>query len=328
VPPPRWIQVSLFPLGVAVMTALALAGPALDPASALGLPPAANDVLVLLGAIVLVYPAIALSERLWPWRPEWNRPAGDVRADVAHLLLTGATANALFGASARVGAVAAAAWIAARTDGGLWPLGSHPLLQLALALWLAELGHWLFHWISHVQPLVWRLHAAHHSAPRLYWLNATRFHVLDLFCLVSFQTFPLIALGIDRDAFLAYAIFSALYGQLQHANVDVRTGPLDFVFSTPRLHRWHHSTDPREGNANYGAILIFWDLLFRTFFRPRARVLDGPVGIADLPRFPAGWVGQQLAPFRWAAIRRANAAPRGSIPGLDGAASTGDGRLA
>jgi hypothetical protein len=42
-------------------------------------------------------------------------------------------------------------------------------------------------------------------------------------------------------------------------------------------------------------------------------VLDGPVGIADLPRFPAGWVGQQLAPFRWAAIRRANAA--GAPPG-------------
>lgn len=93
---------------------------------------------------------------------------------------------------------------------------------------------------------------------------------------------------------------------LVHANVDVRTGLLDFVFSTPGLHRWHHSTDPREGNANYAAILIFWDLLFKTFLRPRGRSLEGPVGIAALPRFQSGWVGQQLAPFQWDAIRRRN----------------------
>jgi sterol desaturase/sphingolipid hydroxylase (fatty acid hydroxylase superfamily) len=301
---PRRIQLSLFPLLVLVMTALALVGPRIDPAAALGLPPAANDGLVLLGAIFLVYPAIAACERLWPWRREWNRPHGDVRADVLHLLFTGPTANALFGASVRVGALAISEWVAARTGGGLWTSDAHPLFQLALAIWLAELGHWVFHWISHVHPLVWRLHAAHHSAPRLYWLNATRFNLLDLFFLISFQSFPLIALGIDRDAYLSYAIFAALYGQLQHANVDLRTNVLDFVFSTPGLHRWHHSTDPREGNANYGAILIFWDLLFRTFFRPRGRALEGPVGIAALPRFPAGWLGQQLAPFRWAAIRR------------------------
>jgi sterol desaturase/sphingolipid hydroxylase (fatty acid hydroxylase superfamily) len=309
VPAQRLAQLSLFPLFVLGMTALARVGPGLDPAGALGLPAPANDVLVLLGAIALVYPAIALCERLLPYRREWRCAQGDLRADVVHLLFTGAAANAIFGSTVRVAAVGAAAWLAARSGGGLWPADAPLLLQLALAVWLAELGHWAFHRLSHEQPLVWRLHAAHHSAPRLYWLNATRFHVLDLFCLVSFQAFPLIALGIGRDGFLAYAIFSALYGQLQHANVDLRTGPLDFVFSTPGLHRWHHSTDVREGNANYGAILIFWDLLFRTFFRPHGRVFDGRVGIADLPRFPSGWLGQQLAPLRWARIRRENAAP-------------------
>jgi sterol desaturase/sphingolipid hydroxylase (fatty acid hydroxylase superfamily) len=302
--------VSLFPLFVAAITALALLGPRLDPASALGLPVVANDGLVLLGAILLVYPALALCERVLPHRREWRRPHGDVRADMAHLLLSGVTANALFGATLRVVALALAGMVAARTGGGLWPTGSPLLAQLVLAVWLAELGHWAFHRLSHEQPLVWRLHAPHHSAPRLYWLNATRFHVLDLFCLIAFQSVPLLVLGIGRDGFLAYAIFQALYGQLQHANVDVRTGWLDFVFSTPGLHRWHHSTDLREGNANYGAILIFWDLVFGTFFRPRGRSFEGAVGIAALPRFPSSWLGQQLAPFRWTEILRANRSPR------------------
>ena len=35
---------------------------------------------------------------------------------------------------------------------------------------------------------MWRVHAAHHSAPRLYWLNATRFHPFDLFGLIVCQT--------------------------------------------------------------------------------------------------------------------------------------------
>lgn len=304
----RCLQLSLFPLFVLAMGALSLWTPSLNLAAPLGLPPATREILSLLLPIALVYPAIAASERLLPYREDWRRPEGDVRSDALHLLFTGAAANALFDATTRAGAVGAGAWLSARLGGELWPVEAPLPVQLVLAIWIAELGHWLFHWISHENPLVWRLHAAHHSAPRLYWLNATRFHVLDLFCLVSFQTVPLIALGIGRDGFLAYAVFSALYGQLQHCNADLRTGPLDFVFSTPALHRWHHSRDPREGNTNYGAILILWDHAFRTFFRPRGRSFEGPVGIRDLPRFPRGYLGQQLSPFRWARIRRENAA--------------------
>ena len=35
--------------------------------------------------------------------------------------------------------------------------------------------------MMHEVPWLWRFHATHHSAPRLYWLNAGRFHPLDLF---------------------------------------------------------------------------------------------------------------------------------------------------
>jgi len=35
-------------------------------------------------------------------------------------------------------------------------------------------------------------------------------------------------------------------------------------------------TDARIGNANYGAILSSWDLVFRTFVRPNDGRFEGP----------------------------------------------------
>ncbi len=101
-----------------------------------------------------------------------------------------------------------------------------------------------------------------------------------------------------------YVLFSAVHGQLQHGNIELRTRALDWLFSTPGLHRFHHSTDTREGNANYGAILIGWDLVFRSFFRPRDRGFEGPVGIAALPAFPQRYFAQLASPFRWSRIER------------------------
>jgi sterol desaturase/sphingolipid hydroxylase (fatty acid hydroxylase superfamily) len=299
-------SIAIFPLLVVAMGAYAIRAPSLDLARRLGAPAAANDALILLSALLLFYPVIALLECWLPHRREWRNAQGDLRADVMHLLFTGAIANALFAATALGAAIAASAWLSNQLGAALWPLGWPPLAQLALAIAVAELGHYAFHRISHEQPLIWRLHATHHSAPRLYWLNATRFHVIDLFFLLWFQAFPLIALGADRSALLSYTIFAAVYGQLQHGNLELRTGPLDWIFSTPGLHRWHHSRNSKEGNHNYGAILSGWDLVFGSFWRPRGREFSGPLGIGKLPRFPAGYLGQQLSPLRWARIRLEN----------------------
>jgi len=301
---------ALFPLLVAAMAAFALWGSTAQLAPALGLPPDANAGLVTLAAVVAFYALVALLERAFPHRGEWARAGGDVRTDALHLIFTGPLTNAAFDATLRTGAAAAGAALAARVGHGLWPSHWPPLAQLALALLVAELGHYGFHRLSHEHPVVWRVHAVHHSPHRLYWLNATRFHPLDLFALIACQSAPLLALGIDARAMLAYTLFAVVYGQLQHANVELRTGWLDRVFSTPGLHRFHHSTDPREGNRNYGAILIAWDLAFGTFFRPGGGAFAGPVGIGALPRFPAGYLGQLAAPFRWSRIRRENEAVR------------------
>jgi sterol desaturase/sphingolipid hydroxylase (fatty acid hydroxylase superfamily) len=292
------------------MAAFALGASHPGVAAALGLAPGSHGAVAALGAVFVFYPVVALLERVFPHRAEWSRARGDVRTDATHLVLTGPLTSALFDATLRGAAVGAGAALAARFGTGLWPDHWPILGQLGLAVLVAELGHYGFHRLSHEHALVWRVHAVHHSAPRLYWLNATRFHPLDLFALIACQTLPLLALGIEARAMLAYTLFQIVYGQLQHANVELRTGWLDRVFSTPGLHRYHHSTDPREGNRNYGAILSVWDSAFGTYLRPTGRGFAGPIGLGALPSFPAGYLGQLAAPFRWARILRESGADR------------------
>jgi ornithine lipid hydroxylase len=81
------------------------------------------------------------------------------------------------------------------------------------------------------------------------------------------------------------------------------------VFSKPGLHRFHHSTDAREGNQNYGAILSAWDTAFGTFPPGRPR-LRGPDRARSAAALPADYLGQLAAPFRWARIVRENGADR------------------
>jgi sterol desaturase/sphingolipid hydroxylase (fatty acid hydroxylase superfamily) len=298
----------LFPAVVGAQLGYALATPSLDLAGRLGLPAATNAALRPLSAIALFYTLIALLERAFPYRPEWNRSHGDVRADLLHLLFTGQGAQGLFLALAAGPLIALSGLVSSASGAPLWPSGAPALVQLALALVLGELGHYAFHRLSHESPLVWRLHAAHHSAPRLYWLNATRFHVLDLFLLITCESLPLALLGAGAEVLGPYFVFRAVYGQVQHCNVDMRTPRwLDWLWSSPGVHRFHHSTLAREGNTNYGAVLNVWDHVFGSFYRPAAP-FAGPVGIGPLPHFPAGYLAQQLSPFRWARLRASSQA--------------------
>jgi sterol desaturase/sphingolipid hydroxylase (fatty acid hydroxylase superfamily) len=268
----------------------------------LGLPAA------VLGAQVVATLAIALAERALPYRSEWNRSHGDILVDALHGVVSAlGTIKVARPFVVLIGSTAAG-WLSERVGTRLWPTDAHPMVQLALALPIAELPqYWLHRW-QHEYDLLWRFHAVHHSAPRLYWLNAARFHPVDLGLLNVVGYLPLVALGCPADVIVLFGLFDAVFGMLQHCNVDVRLGPLNRIFSMAEPHRWHHSRTLVEANTNYGSNLIVWDLVFGTFYLPTDRDPPTSIGIADLPRFPMSYIGQLEAPFRWRRIRAANAA--------------------
>ncbi len=249
-----------------------------------------------LAASALATGMVVVFERLLPYRSAWSRSHNDFWTDLAHFSISGGLVEAL-----RTGLFAACALLAVHVSGWvgapLWPV-SWPLpLQLTLALLLTELGAYLFHRLSHTRALLWRVHAMHHTVPRLYWLNAARLHPADTFLSILVAIAPLVVMGAGPHLLSLYLVVVYAHGLLQHSNVDTRLGALNWIFAGAELHRWHHSQEHAEQQSNYGGVLIIWDLLFGTRFLPE-REPPVEVGLGTAGEFPMDYAGQLLSPFR------------------------------
>jgi sterol desaturase/sphingolipid hydroxylase (fatty acid hydroxylase superfamily) len=292
----------LFERSVSVLFFPAVLGGALV-AGARILETGGNPVSVL-GPAALV---VLVAERLWPHFVSWQRSHGDVLVDLAHVVSVTVAAFATQWLVPLLLAPAAATFAALGTE-RLWPASAPLLAQLPLALVVGELVQYWSHRLSHEWRPLWRLHATHHSAARLYFLNAARFHPLDIVIDTTAGLLPLVLLGCPPGVMALFALFTSVFGYLQHCNVRVTLGPLNYVFSMAELHRWHHAKAASEANTNYGSNLILWDLVFGTFFWPRDREPPEDIGIPGLNAFPQTYWAQLASPFRWGAIQAASRA--------------------
>ena len=248
------------------------------------------------------YLVVIAAERLHPFVPGWNRSHGDMGTDAAWGG-TGLVTGALFGTVTTAVGAFIGTYLSAWFGASLWPAGWPLAAQLALAVVIVEFFHYWIHRFEHEWDWLWSVHATHHSAPRLYWLNALRFHFLDTALLNLGYIAPLVALGAPAPVFTLWIVLSSVHGICQHANMQVRCGPLNWVFSMAELHRWHHSRLVRESNTNYGQNIILWDIVFGTRFLPSDREPPEDIGIANLPAFPMTWWEQLWSPLRWSRIK-------------------------
>ncbi len=131
-------------------------------------------------------------------------------------------------------------------------------------LWIEFAEYWL-HRAHHGQPLLWQLHALHHGSERLYWLNNFRLHPLNHVLKTGAGLLRLWLAGASDLVLLGAAALTQPLLMLQRANIDLKSGWLNRVFSTNEVHRGHHSTEPHEANANYGSALVLWDHVFGTY---------------------------------------------------------------
>ncbi len=238
---------------------------------------------------------IALFERLMPYEKTWQKRDGETFNDIAHTLLNkgGVQIAAAIGTSFPM-AVATVAQPALSYHSHFWPDQWLMAFQVVLGLVIAEFGLYMAHRLAHEHLSLWRFHALHHSVERLWVINTGRFHVIDTLFKIALGQIPLYLLGAPLPVFLWIGAVTAFIGLLTHCNVDMRTGPLDLIFSTPRLHRWHHSKILAEGNTNYGENLVIWDQLLGTFYNP-PRPSSTDIGITG--KVAKGFLAQLIQPF-------------------------------
>ncbi len=252
-----------------------------------------HDVLWFNIVYVFFAVTIGLTERILPHERAWLEDDKQTFVNLAHTLLSKGLVQVVVVVSATVGLAELIQPVAGTTT-GFWP-GSWPMpAQVLLGLVVAEFGLYWAHRLSHEFPLLWRFHAVHHSATRLWFINTGRFHIVDAAISIALSQPLLFLLGAPVDVFLWTGAITAYIGMLTHCNIEMRFGILSYIFNTPGLHRWHHSMDIREGNMNYGENLMLWDFVFKSFFNPD-RPPPSKIGIhGDMP---ASFIGQLKHPF-------------------------------
>ena len=238
--------------------------------------------------------ALFVLERQRPHLHEWLKSDHQEWADLGHTALTKSAVQLLvislgfLGITSSVGGPAGTGW---------WPNHWPMFAQVGLGLLIAEFGLYWGHRLAHEWSWLWRFHAVHHSARKLWFFNTGRFHFIDTLKSLLLSGVLLALAGAPNTVVIWIGSITAYIGFLTHCNIRMHNPWISYVFNTPRLHRWHHSMDLKEGNKNYGENLMLWDVVFGTFFDDQSRPPPREIGIRDA--MPRGFAGQMLAPFRW-----------------------------
>ncbi len=253
-----------------------------------------NDMMMRFFNLAYLFLIVSLYflERAMPHERKWLAADGQSFANIAHTLTSKGTVQILLIFGGVIGL--AGMFESGALDYGLWP-GSWPMVaQIALGVVASEFALYWAHRLAHEIPFLWRFHAVHHSVLKLWFVNTGRFHFIDSLISVVLGMVPLILLGAPMEIIQWQAAITAFIGMLTHCNVEMRFGPLSWVFNTPGLHRWHHSRKLEEGNRNYCENVMIWDQVFGTYINPKRRPPDN-IGIGDF--MPEKFSHQLLWPF-------------------------------
>jgi len=142
------------------------------------------------------------------------------------------------------------------------------VLAALLGVCISDFLYYWFHRFQHESKFLWQEHKLHHMDEELCalyrqsWLEglfqgpATAIPIAILFKLDPVQG------GYVGYVFAAWAVFI-------HTNVRLHLGPISVLFSSPQVHRIHHSRVREHHDPNYAAYFPIWDIIFGTYHHPR-----------------------------------------------------------
>ncbi|WP_373077231.1 sterol desaturase family protein [Zhongshania sp.] len=232
--------------------------------------------------------AVALLERVSPYIDRWNKDHGDSGADILHaafsltLIFVSAEIVSLFRQQLPISSA--------------WPVHAPIALQIFYAGLILDFGLWGMHWLSHQVPLLWKFHALHHSAERLYWLNGERRHPVSALLLAGPGLIAAVLLGAPAAIIGGWFAIIAVHLAFQHANLNYRIGPLRYLISTAEVHRWHHKRDYQDAQVNFGEFWSVWDIVFGTFRYHAKQLTASEVGVQGA--MPKNYLDQLYWPFQ------------------------------
>ena len=148
-----------------------------------------------------------------------------------------------------------------------WPVTA----QVAFFVVTHDFYIYWFHRFQHNSAFFWRTHEAHHSGKQVDWLAGSRSHAVEIIINQTIEFAPIILLGANPIVVPIKALIDAVWGMYIHANIDVKSGKLQYVINGPEMHLWHHADHEEVYFANFSTKLAVWDWLFGTAYLPEGR---------------------------------------------------------
>lgn len=142
------------------------------------------------------------------------------------------------------------------------------VIRFVLTILLLDFTKYAIHRAWHSFPVLWRVHAVHHSDPEMDLSTSFRFHPIETLVTQGMYLAVVAVLAPLPVAVLIADLSRTFLSFLGHANASLPhwlEKPARWVLITPDLHRIHHSIEEWEQNRNFGDTFSWWDRLFRTY---------------------------------------------------------------
>ncbi|MFN2513852.1 MAG: sterol desaturase family protein [Pyrinomonadaceae bacterium] len=216
------------------------------------------------GLIAGAFCALAWLERRRPLRR--HMAEAKFKREVRNLSVAAVGASALL-LLERPAILPLAQFVEARRWGLLKQLRLPSWLEVALAVVLLDYTLYVWHYLTHRVPFLWRFHVAHHVDLDLDASTALRFHFGELALSVPWRAAQVIIIGASPISYLVWQSFVFPSIMFHHSNVELPIGMerwLNRWIVTPRMHGIHHSIIEEETNSNWSSGLTVWDWLHGT----------------------------------------------------------------
>jgi sterol desaturase/sphingolipid hydroxylase (fatty acid hydroxylase superfamily) len=225
--------------------------------------------------------ALYVAERIRPLRRQKEPGPARVARNLTIGLLAGATT-----AATEFPLIAPVQRLAERRRWGLLRQLRMPrALRVVLGFLLLDYTLYLWHWMNHRSPWLWRFHAVHHVDLDLDTTTGLRFHVGELAMAAGFRALQVLLLGVDRETLGLWQQTLVLSVVFHHSNLELPIeieSQLNAVLVTPRMHGIHHSTRADETDSNFSSLLSWWDRVHRSLRLdvPQSAVTIGVAGFS------------------------------------------------
>jgi len=154
---------------------------------------------------------------------------------------------------------------------------AHPAVAAFGALLVIEAMAYGLHRLYHAVPFLWRFHAIHHLDTEMDVTTSHRHHLIEVLINAALFIPVLMVLGTPPWILVSVMMAREVIILLSHSNLRFPANWhqwMRYWVVTSDFHRLHHRSDRRFTDSNYGAVLPWFDYLFKTATEDRPDAHD------------------------------------------------------